>query len=193
MLTNFKQYYITNTYSIRYHYTNNHTIMTNLSSNINCDTFSEFRSSVPLLVAYEFMNINRRENSDYELLEKFSQFRNWSFDLNKIRRFLQNRKNTIVITCEKEKIEWVSKGFTRMTGYDSDEAIGNSPKFLQGTDTSVETRKNIRSKLAIQEKFSGKVINYRKNGEPYTCKVEIFPVYDTQNDLVNFVAFEHEV
>ena len=167
--------------------------MTNLSSNINCDTFSEFRSSVPLLVAYEFMNINRRENSDYELLEKFSQFRNWSFDLNKIRRFLQNRKNTIVITCEKEKIEWVSKGFTRMTGYDSDEAIGNSPKFLQGTDTSVETRKNIRSKLAIQEKFSGKVINYRKNGEPYTCKVEIFPVYDTQNDLVNFVAFEHEV
>ena len=167
--------------------------MTNLSSNINCDTFSEFRSSVPLLVAYEFMNINRRENSDYELLEKFSQFRNWSFDLNKVKRFLQNRKNTIVITCEKEKIEWVSKGFTRMTGYDSDEAIGNSPKFLQGTDTSVETRKNIRSKLAIQEKFSGKVVNYRKNGEQYTCKVEIFPVYDTQNDLVNFVAFEHEV
>lgn len=167
--------------------------MTNLSSNINCDTFSEFRSSVPLLTAYEFMNINRRENSDYELLEKFSQFKNWSFDLNKIKRFLQNRKNTIVVTCEKEKIEWVSKGFTRMTGYDSDEAIGNSPKFLQGKNTSVETRKAIRSKLTIQEKFSGKVINYRKNGEPYICKVEIFPVYDTQNDLVNFVAFEQEV
>lgn len=167
--------------------------MTNFSSDINCDTFNEFRPSLPLLAAYEFMSINRRENSDYELLEKFSQFRNWSFDLNKIKRFLQNRKNTIVITCEKEKIEWVSKGFTRMTGYDSEEAIGNSPKFLQGKNTSVETRKAIRSKLIIQEKFSGKVINYRKNGEQYICKVEIFPVYDTQNDLVNFVAFEHEV
>ena len=167
--------------------------MTNLSSNINCDTFTEFRSSIPLLAAYEFMNINRRENSDYELLEKFSQFRNWSFDLNKIKRFLQNRKNTVVITCEKEKIEWVSKGFTRMTGYDSDEAIGNSPKFLQGINTSVETRKAIRNKLTVQEKFSGKVINYRKNGEQYICKVEIFPVYDKQNDLVNFVAFEQEV
>lgn len=167
--------------------------MENLSSNINCDTFSEFRSSVPLLAAYEFMNINRRENSDYELLEKFSQFRNWSFDLNKLKRFLQNRKNTIVVTCEKEKIEWVSKGFTRMTGYFPDEAIGNSPKFLQGKDTSVKTRGDIRSKLAIQEKFSGKVINYRKNGERYICKVEIFPIYNTQNDLVNFIAFEHEV
>lgn len=167
--------------------------MTNLSSDINCDTYNEFRPSLPLLAAYEFMSINRSENSDYELLVKFSQFRNWAFDLNKIKRFLQNRKNTIVITCQKEKIEWVSKGFTRMTGYDSDAAIGNSPKFLQGKNTSVETRKAIRNKLTIQEKFAGKVINYRKNGEQYICKVEIFPVYDTQNDLVNFVAFEHEV
>ena len=167
--------------------------MTNLSSDINCDTFSQIRSSVPLSAAYEFMNINRRENSDYELLEKFSQFRNWSYDLNKIKRFLQNRKNTIVVTCENEKIEWVSKGFTRMTGYESNEAIGNSPKFLQGQETSVETRYKIRNKLDIQEKFSGKVINYRKNGERYICKVDIFPIYDVQNDLVNFVAFEQEV
>ncbi len=167
--------------------------MTNLSSDINCDTFNELRSSVPLLAAYEFMNINRRENSDYDSLEKFSQFRNWSFDLNKLKRFLQNRKNTIVVTCEKEKIEWVSKGFTRMTGYDSDEAIGNSPKFLQGKDTSVKTRGQIRGKLTTQEKFSGKVINYRKNGERYICKVDILPVYDTKNELVNFVAFEYEV
>ena len=192
-MINFKQYSITKTYCTKCFYIIIHTIMTNLSSNINCDTFTEFRSSIPLLAAYEFMNINRRENSDYELLEKFSQFRNWSFDLNKIKRFLQNRKNTVVITCEKEKIEWVSKGFTRMTGYNSDEAIGNSPKFLQGINTSVETRKAIRNKLTVQEKFSGKVINYRKNGEQYICKVEIFPVYDKQNDLVNFVAFEQEV
>lgn len=193
ILTIFKQYSITNTLFVRCLNIINRTVMTNLSSNINCNTFNEFRSSAPLLAAYEFININRRENSDYELLEKFSQFRNWSFDLNKAKRFLQNRKNTIVITCEKEKIEWVSKGFTRMTGYDSDEAIGNSPKFLQGKDTSVETRTKIRSKLNVQEKFSGKVINYRKNGERYVCKVEILPVYDTQNALVNFVAFEQEV
>ncbi len=167
--------------------------MTNLSPDTNCDTFREFRSPVPLLASYEFMNINRRENSDYELLEKFSQFRNWSFDLNKIKRFLQNKKNTVVVTCEKEKIEWVSKGFTRMTGYDSQEAVGNSPKFLQGENTLTETRIAIRSKLTLQEKFSGQVINYRKNGEQYICKVEIFPVYDTQNELVNFVAFEQEV
>jgi PAS domain S-box-containing protein len=167
--------------------------MTNLSPNTNCDTFKEYASVMPLLAAYEFIDIARNENSEYEGLEIFAREKDWSIDLSKMKRFLQNRKNTIVITCEKEKIEWISKGFTRMTGYDFEEAVGNSPKFLQGKDTSIETRGIIRSKLDIQEKFSGKVINYRKNGERYICKVDILPIFDKQNTLVNFVAFEHEV
>ncbi len=167
--------------------------MTNLSPNTNCDTFKDYTSVMPLLSAYEFINIARNENSEYEALEVFAREKDWSIDLNKMKRFLQNRKNTIVITCEKEKIEWISKGFTRMTGYGFEEAVGNSPKFLQGKDTSSETRGLIRNKLNKQEKFSGKVINYRKNGERYICKVDILPVFSNQNKLVNFVALEHEV
>ena len=167
--------------------------MTNLSPDTNCDTFKERSSVMPLLAAYEFMDIARNENSEYDTLKIFAKEKDWSIDLNKMKRFLQNRRNTIVITCEKEKIEWISKGFTRMTGYGAKEAIGNSPKFLQGRDTSVETRGLIREKLTVREKFSGKVINYRKNGERYICKVDILPVYNKKQGLVNFVAFEQEV
>lgn len=167
--------------------------MTNLSPNTNCDTFKERTSVMPLLAAYEFMDIARNENSEFSLLEVFAKEKDWSIDLNKIKRFLQDRKNTIVVTCEREKIEWVSKGFTRMTGYEFEEALGNSPKFLQGQRTSVETRGKIRIKLDTQEKFSGKVINYRRNGEQYICKVDIFPIFNHQQDLVNFMALEYEV
>lgn len=168
-------------------------MMTNFSPKINCDTFKDYASVMPLLAAYEFMDIARNENSEYEALEIFAQEKDWSTDLNKMKRFLQNRKNTIVVTCEKEKIEWISKGFTRMTGYDFEEAVGSSPKFLQGKETSIETRGKIRGKLDSQEKFSGKVINYRKNGERYLCKVDILPIFDKKDRLVNFVAFEQEV
>jgi PAS domain S-box-containing protein len=167
--------------------------MTNLSSNTNCDTFSEFNPVTPLSAAYEFMEISRNDKSEYTAIEDFAQSRNWNFDLNKIKRFLQDRSNTIVVTCEKEKIEWVSKGFTRMTGYVSDEAVGQFPRFLQGTETAIEAKKAIRNKITIAEKYSGKIVNYRKNGELYLCKVDILPVYDKDNSLVNFIAFEHEV
>ncbi|MBY0427566.1 MAG: hypothetical protein K2Q22_18160 [Cytophagales bacterium] len=40
------------------------------------------------------------------------------------------------------------------------------------------------------KKFQGDLVNYRKDGEPYVCKVEIWPVFDSQGKHVNFVAFE---
>jgi PAS domain S-box-containing protein len=167
--------------------------MIHLSSNTNCDTFREFSPATPLSAAYEFMEISRKDRSEYTVLEDFAIERNWNFDLNKVKRFLQDRNNTIVVTCEKEKIEWVSKGFTRMTGYNSQEAIGQFPKFLQGSETTKEAKQAIRGKINIEEKYSGKIVNYRKNGELYLCKVDILPVYDKENSLVNFIAFEHEV
>lgn len=167
--------------------------MIKLSSHTNCNTFSEFSPITPLSAAYEFMEISRNDKNEFTYLESFAQLKNWKFDLNKIKRFLQDRKNTIVITCEMEKIEWVSKGFTRMTGYGSQEAIGQFPRFLQGSDTSIASKTAIRGKIDSAEKYSGKIINYRKNGEPYVCKVDILPIYDTSDSLVNFIAFEYEV
>jgi PAS domain S-box-containing protein len=167
--------------------------MINLSSNTSCDTFNNFSPATPLCAAYEFIEISRKDRSEYTIFEDFAQARNWNFDLNKVKRFLQDRNNTIVVTCEKEKIEWVSKSFTRMTGYGSSEAIGKFPKFLQGSETEKIAKQAIRSKINAVEKYSGKIINYRRNGEMYFCKVDILPVYDKSNSLVNFIAFEHEV
>jgi PAS domain S-box-containing protein len=167
--------------------------MTNLSPNTNCDTFNEFRPATPLSAAYEFMEISRNDTPEFDLIEAFAKSKDWKFDLDKLKRFLQDRKNTIVVTCKNEQIEWVSKGFTRMTGYNSHEAIGQFPKFLQGSETTSEAKTKIRGKIDLREKYSGKIINYRKNGETYLCKVDILPVYDTQENLVNFIAFEHEV
>lgn len=167
--------------------------MTNLSSNTNCNTFSDFNPATPLSAAYEFIEISRNDKSEYMALEEFAQSRNWSFDFNKIKRFLQDRNNAIVVTCEKEKIEWVSKGFTRMAGYSPNEAIGQFPRFLQGSGTASEAKKAIRSKINVAEKYSGKIVNYRKNGEIYLCKVDILPIYDKSDNLVNFIAFEHEI
>jgi len=167
--------------------------MTNLPSNISCDTFVKFRPATPMLVAYEFMKISRNDLNEFANLKDFAELKNWKFDLNKIKRFLQGRKNTIVITCENQKIEWVSKGFSRMTGYASNEAIGQFPKFLQGSETAVESKKAIRGKINNAEKYSGEIVNYRKNGEMYLCKVDILPIYDTSDSLVNLIAFEHEV
>ncbi len=167
--------------------------MTNLSPKSHCDTFRNVHSVSPLLHAYEFISRAKSEVSEYEILEEYARTHAWNFDLTRIKNFIKHRDNTIVITCPKEKIEWVNKGFTRMTGYGVNEVIGKFPRFLQGEETSLSTKKEIREKLSSANTFAGEVINYRKDGKKYLCKVEILPIFNKNNIISNFIAFEQEV
>lgn len=37
------------------------------------------------------------------------------------------------------------------------------------------------------------LINYRKSGEPYRCEIEVFPILDRDEELINVVALVGEV
>jgi PAS domain S-box-containing protein len=166
--------------------------MLRLSPHSSCDTFVDLRLKSPLLHAYEFMGIARERSSEFEIISSFAANRHWHFQLDKLKTFLKQPTNAVVVTCKSQKIEWVNKGFTRMTGYSADEALGRTPKFLQGKETSVSVRKMIRESLEQEKKFSGQVMNYRKTGELYVCDVEILPIYNDYDELVNFMALERE-
>ncbi len=167
--------------------------MLRLSPHSFCDTFVDLHLKSPLLHAYEFMGISREGSSEFDVLSSFAAHHHWYFELEKLKTFLKQPSNAIVITCKSQKIEWVNRGFTRMTGYSANEALGRTPKFLQGKETSVSVRKMIRESLEQEKKFSGQVLNYRKTGELYVCDVEILPIYNRSKELVNFIALEKEV
>ncbi|WP_375447833.1 PAS domain-containing protein [uncultured Fibrella sp.] len=100
---------------------------------------------------------------------------------------------TIVLTDLSKTILWASHSFLGMTGYTTTEAVGQTPAFLQGDQTSRETVKRIREEL--QQAMSVKVdlINYRKNGEAYVCRIAIDPLCNSQGELTHFLAVESAV
>jgi len=62
-------------------------------------------------------------------------------------------RDSVVIT-EAEPVErpgprivWVNDAFTRKTGYTFDEAVGQTPRFLQGDDADREALNAIRTAL----------------------------------------------
>jgi hypothetical protein len=61
---------------------------------------------------------------------------------------------------------------------------------FQGRDSSPQTRQEIREAIIKRMPFKGSIINYCKNGSPYNCLVEEYPVWNKTGELVNFVAFE---
>lgn len=115
---------------------------------------------------------------------------NSSFDHKLI---LQQYYDALVLTDIDQKITWVNKGFTKMTGYPAGFALGKSPKFLQGINTSTKTTQRIRQQLGNQGIFSEIVINYRKNKEEYKCEITIIPLFNNNQSLTHYLAIEKEV
>lgn len=100
-------------------------------------------------------------------------------------------KVAVILTDARRRILWVNRDFEAITGYEYGEVIGMSPgQLLQGPRTEPDALERIRQGIALEASFKETITNYRKNGEPYLCKLVIHPIHDAENTLVNFIAFE---
>lgn len=157
---------------------------------------SKYRFLHPLISGLEFspvmaFNTKSRWMNEYRFLQEKAREQLWQ-NVPGLLEPLHNPDTAIIITDAKENIEWVNQGFYRMTGYSLPEVAGKNPKILQGDQTSVDDIHRIRHSINKPEPFSLVILNYRKSGEAYYCKVDIFPLYNHNNVLVNFLAIENE-
>jgi diguanylate cyclase (GGDEF)-like protein/PAS domain S-box-containing protein len=90
-------------------------------------------------------------------------------------------------------IIYVNPAFTRLTGYSAEEAIGQSPRMLQGTGTSRATLDAIRTTLSEGRAAHEKVLNFGKGGAPYWLDMRIEPLRDASGTITHFVGFERDV
>ena len=90
-------------------------------------------------------------------------------------------------------ILYVNPAFTRLTGYTAEEAVGRSPRFLQGPGTSRGSLNAISARLRAGREVQEAVLNYAKNGTPYWLDLRIVPVADSTGRIVQFVAVQRDV
>ena len=73
---------------------------------------------------------------------------------------------------------WVNPSFTRVTGYEHDEAVGRNCRFLQGPATDPAAVAEIRGGLAERRTLTTTLLNYRKDGTAFWNQLSISPVFD---------------
>jgi diguanylate cyclase (GGDEF)-like protein/PAS domain S-box-containing protein len=90
-------------------------------------------------------------------------------------------------------IVYVNPAFSRLTGYDATEAIGLSPRILQGPGTSRTSLDAIRTALRKGQTVREKVLNFAKCGAPYWLDLRIFALRDANGVITHFAAIERDV
>ncbi|MBO0321121.1 PAS domain-containing protein [Muricauda sp. CAU 1633] len=106
---------------------------------------------------------------------------------------IMDKNHTVVVTDADINIVYATQNMYFMNGYKPEEIIGEKPKIFQGKDTCPKTTQVISKAIKSRTPFEVVLVNYKKNGAPYQCKIKGAPIWDKDGKLVNFIAFEKEV
>ncbi len=102
--------------------------------------------------------------------------------------------SAVVITDQYGYAEYVNHGFEQLTGYTLNEVKGQKPgAVLQGPETDRVTVQRISQKLEKQEPFYEEILNYHKNGSTYWISLNINPVFDSNGELIKYVAMQANI
>lgn len=120
------------------------------------------------------------------------------FDENLLASVVYFSHDSIIVTTPElddpgPQIVYVNPGFTRMTGYTSEEVMGKTPQILQGPRTDRSVLNRLRQTLEAGEVFFGQAINYRKDGSEFWNEWHIESILDGQGVLTHYVAIQRDV
>ncbi len=115
-------------------------------------------------------------------------------EMRKLALIAQQTDNAIIITDGAGDTEWVNPGFTHITGYTLEEAVGRRPgQLLQGPDTDPATVEAMRVAVRQGEKFECEILNYDKEKRPYWLELALHPVRNAAGEVEHFVAIERDI
>ena len=129
---------------------------------------------------------------DIKNLSALSNKENWK-TLFPFRQEIMDKNHTVVVTDSEINIVFATQNMYFMNGYTPQEIIGKKPIIFQGKETCYETTQVISRAIKNRTPFEVVLVNYKKNGAPYQCKIQGAPIWNIDGKLVNFIAFEKEV
>jgi PAS domain S-box-containing protein len=91
------------------------------------------------------------------------------------------------------RIQYVNEAFTRHSGYRAEEAVGRSPRFLQGPLTDRAALDRIRTSLEAWRPSREELVNYRKDGTPFWIELIITPLLGDDGFCTHWVAVQRDV
>jgi PAS domain S-box-containing protein len=111
----------------------------------------------------------------------------------KLSKAVTQSPDSIVITDINGNIEYVNPTFTEVTGFTSDEAIGQNPRILKSGEYPIEFYKKLWDTILSGMEWRGEIPNRKKNGELIWENVTISPIVNEKGKITHFVAIMQDI
>ena len=115
-------------------------------------------------------------------------------ELKLLERFISKLDDTVLITVAGPinepgpKILFVNDAFEKLTGYSREEALGKSPRILQGPNTQRKELDRISAALSKWQSVRAELINYTKCGKEIWIELDIMPIANEMGQYTHWMA-----
>ncbi len=99
----------------------------------------------------------------------------------------------VIITDRNATIEYVNPAFTGITGYDAEEAIGNTPAMLKSDAQNPSFYRELWQTILAGDVWHGTLIDRRKDGSFYPALMSIAPIHDDAGEITHFVSLQQDM
>ncbi|MXR51708.1 PAS domain S-box protein [Halovenus sp. WSH3] len=113
-------------------------------------------------------------------------------DLQTFRKAVEQAGHGVLVTDVDATIEYVNPAFEEMTGYDREEALGNTPAMLKSGEHDREFYRTLWETILDGEVWTGEIVNERKDGRQYVIDQTIAPLTD-DGEITGFVAINRDI
>ena len=122
-----------------------------------------------------------------------SQERQDAADLKRLQVAIDQAGEVVVITDPIGKIQYANPAFEQVTGYRLDEVYLKNPRLLKSGEHDEQFYQSLWQTISSGKRWSGRMVNRKKDGSLYTEEAAISPVFDAQGKIVNYVAIKRDI
>lgn len=126
-------------------------------------------------------------------VQDVTEARQKDLELRKLSAAIEYSVNIVFITDVKGTIEYVNPTFVQVTGYSSEDALGQTPRILASGEVPNEAYEELWSTITSGRTWRSTIKNRTKSGGYYWCNSVISPIKDPTGKITHFLAVQEDI
>ncbi len=115
-------------------------------------------------------------------------------DLNRMAQVVKHTTDLVVITDTEMRITWVNDGFTRVSGYSLEDALGRTPsELLTSESNDPQQMETLLHAIAMRQGCRVEICNRAKDGHEFTIDLEVQPLHDANGEFSGYMRVGSDI
>ncbi|BCO08860.1 hypothetical protein GF1_12360 [Desulfolithobacter dissulfuricans] len=142
---------------------------------------------------YEARMVPKGDKEVLTIVREITERKNYEKEILRLATVVEQASQVIVIFDSEGNIEYVNPAFEKSTGYTFAEAKGQNWRILKICELDAHVYEELWDTISSGKVWHGIFHNKKKDGTMFYEKATIFPIKNTEGQIVNYAAVKQDI